>query len=94
MKLVFSDNDRETSSGFVKDMEGGSPALKDMAVPAGLFFLQNAFSAKTPGHTANGGVVDESLYDRLLGLMDEPAKRKTRKNMKRGKKQRKTKKNN
>ena len=90
MKLVFSDNDRETSSGFVKDMEGGSSALKDMAVPAGLFFIQNAFSAKTHSHVANGGVVDESLYDSLLGLRDKPAKRKTRKNMKKGKKQRKT----
>jgi len=99
MKLIFSDNDKETSSGFVKEenMIGGNPILKDMAVPAGLFFLQQAFDNKTPNYNIeeNTEVVSESLYERLLGLVGDSSKRKTRKNSSSGKKQRrKTKKNN
>lgn len=99
MKLIFSDNEKETSSGFVKEdnMIGGNPILKDMAVPAGLFFLQQAFDSKTPKYKveADTEIVSESLYDRLLCLVGDSSKRKTRKNTSGGKKhKRKTKKNN
>ena len=116
MKLIFSEEiDNKTSSGYVLDdngsdtMKGGSP-LKELAVPAGLFFLQQAFDHKTPSHSVQDeGVISESLYDRLLSLVDDSSSednknknkivtRKTKKNMKGGNKERKsktkTKKNN
>ena len=65
---------------------GGNPALKDLAVPAGLFFLQQAFAKKTPQHkeSEDGEMMPISLYDRLLELSDEtPSK------VKRGKKSKK-----
>jgi hypothetical protein len=114
MKLIFSEElDNKTSSGYVLDdldsniMEGGSP-LKELAVPAGLFFLQQAFDHKTPSSQSvkDEGVATESLYDRLLSLVDDSSSeskhkvvtRKTKKKMKGGNKERKsktkTKKNN
>lgn len=99
MKLVFSDLENETSSGYVTEesLTGGSPILKDMAVPAGLFFLQHAFQNKTPNYKVDNdsSVVSETLYDRLLGLVGESNKRKTRKVQHGGKQnKKKTKKNN
>ena len=99
MKLVFSDLEKETSSGYVPQdsLTGGTPILKDMAVPAGLFFLQHAFQNKTPNYKVeeDGGVVSETLYDRLLGLVGDSSKRKSRKVQHDGKQnKRKTKKNN
>lgn len=116
MKLIFSEElDNKTSSGYVLDdngsdtMKGGSP-LKELAVPAGLFFLQQAFDHKTPSHSVQDeGVISDSLYDRLLSLVDDFSSednknknkivsRKTKKKMKGGNKERKsktkTKKNN
>ena len=59
---------------------GGNPALKDLAVPAGLFFLQQTFDKKTPVKEENGEMIPVSLYDRLLDLTrGKPTKRKTKK---------------
>lgn len=82
----------------VKQM-GGNSILKDMAVPAGLFFLQKAFQEKTPEYKKEDGsdeMMPESLYDRLFSLVGSKEKSKTRKQKKGGasKSNRKTKKNN
>ena len=113
MKLIFSEElDNKTSSGYVLDdngsdtMKGGSP-LKELAVPAGLFFLKQAFDHKTPSHSVQDeGVISDSLYDRLLSLVDDSSSednknknknktkivsRKTKKKMKGGNKERKSK---
>jgi len=116
MKLIFSEEqDNKTSSGYVLDdsesnkMEGGSP-LEGLAVPAGLFFLQQAFHYKTPSSLGNttsksdDGIINESLYERLQSLVDDSSsqnenkgkvKRKTkRKDEGRKERKTKTKKNN
>jgi hypothetical protein len=84
----------KTSGCFI--LKSDNTELEDMAVPAGLFFLQRAFEEKTPSYTiveGSGEMMPESLYDRLFSLVDEEKKtRKTRKNRKTG--GRKTKKNN
>ena len=92
------------ASNYVMDEEdfkqsGGSTVLKDMAVPAGLFFLQQAFQEKTPEYKKEDGsdeMMPESLYDRLFSLVGSKEKSKTRKQKKGGarKSKRKTKKNN
>ena len=99
MNILFSDKDNETSSGYVvPPHKGGNPILKDMAVPAGLFFLQKAFSERTPSYKkdeSSGEMIPESLYDRLFTLVEDKSTRKTRKHRKKkvgGK--RKTMKNN
>ena len=74
---------------------GGSPLLKDLTVPAGLFLFQQAFSSKTPMtkdiHSVS--TVPDSLYDRLLGLVGVgESKAKTRRHLKKHTKQ-KTRKN-
>lgn len=95
MKLDMSD---DFNINLSESQTGGNPALKDLAVPAGLFFLQQAFAKKTPLHkeSENGEMMPVSLYDRLLELSEEKPK-KTKKQRK-SKKQvseskRKTKKN-
>lgn len=100
MKLKIEKN----ASNYVMDEEdfkqsGGSTVLKDMAVPAGLFFLQRAFQEKTPNYKKEEGsdeMMPESLYDRLFSLVGSKEKGKTRKQKKGGasKSNRKTKKNN
>lgn len=82
----------------VKQM-GGNSILKDMAVPAGLFFLQRAFQEKIPEYKKEDGsdeMMPESLYDRLFSLVGSKEKSKTRKQKKGSarKSNRKTKKNN
>ena len=100
MKLLFSDidNDGKTSSGYVLDQEGGNPLLKDMAVPAGLFFLQRAFEEKKYDHSnqsSDDNTMPESLYNRLFSLVEDKATRKTKKQKKRSRGgKRMTKKNN
>ena len=76
---------------------GGTSVLKDLAVPAGLFFLQRAFQEKSPQFKKEEGsdeMMPESLYDRLLSLTASKGKSKTRKQKKGGalKSKRKTKK--
>lgn len=74
MDLIFSENEKETSSGYA--LSGGNPALKDLAVPAGLFFLQKTLQNK-PSNYKNGVVsemVSETLYERLLGLASDTSK--------------------
>lgn len=75
MDLIFSENEKETSSGYA--LSGGNPALKDLAVPAGLFFLQKTLQNQ-PSNYKNGAVsemvsemVSETLYERLLGLASD-----------------------
>ena len=94
MKLLLSESGN--SSGYV--LESLDDNLKDMAVPAGLFFLQRAFEEQTPTYKLekdSDQMVPCSLYDRLYTLVEENSARKTRKHKKRhsGKKN-KTKKNN
>lgn len=77
-------------------MEGGNPLLKDMAVPAGLFFLQHAVKERTYNEKVenkDSEMMPESLYNRLFSLVSDTTSRKTRKVKKRGN-GRKTKKNN
>ena len=83
------------------NQHGGTSVLKDLAVPAGLFFLQRAFQEKSPQFKKEEGsdeMMPESLYDRLLSLTASKGKSKTRKQKKGGalksKTNRKTKKNN
>ncbi len=100
MKLKIDKN----ASNYVIDEEhlkqsGGNTVLKDLAVPAGLFFLQQAFQEKTPEYKKEDGsdeMMPESLYDRLFSLVGSKEKSKTRKQKKGGasKSNRKTKKNN
>ena len=100
MKLKIDKN----ASNYVTEEQdfnqhGGSTVLKDLAVPAGLFFLQRAFQEKTPEYKKEDGsdeMMPESLYDRLFSLVESKEKSKTRKQKKGGarKSKRKTKKNN
>lgn len=100
MKLKIDKN----ASNYVTEEEdfnqhGGSTILKDLAVPAGLFFLQRAFQEKSPEYKKEEGsdeMMPESLYDRLFSLVGNKEKRKTRKQKKGSarKSNRKTKKNN
>jgi hypothetical protein len=81
-----------------KTQVGGtaSSIFKDLAVPAGLLFLQQ----KQPNHYRNAsalgetGVVEDSLYDKLLKL-SEPDNNKRKRQTKKGKlfKNNKTKRN-
>ena len=41
-------SDLEFTKAMSEAQTGGNPALKDLAVPAGLFFIQQAFGKKTP----------------------------------------------
>lgn len=94
MKLLLTESGN--SSGYVLD--GIESPLKDMAVPAGLFFLQRAFEEKTPSYkleASSDEIVPCSLYDRLYTLVKEKSTSKTKKHKKKGpKKKNKTKKNN
>lgn len=100
MKLKFEKN----AGNYVMDDDeinqvGGNSILKDMAVPAGLFFLQRAFQEKShdsKNETTSDEMMPESLYDRLFSLVGPKEKRKTRKQKKGGasKSNRRTKKNN
>ena len=98
MKLKIGEN----ASNYVMDdlkQTGGNTVLKDLAVPAGLFFLQRAFQEKTPEYKKedeSDEMMPESLYDRLFSLVGNKEKRKTRKQKKGSarKSNRKTKKNN
>lgn len=100
MKLKIGEN----ASNYVMDDDdlkqtGGNTVLKDLAVPAGLFFLQRAFQEKTPEYKKedeSDEMMPESLYDRLFSLVGNKEKRKTRKQKKGSarKSNRKTKKNN
>jgi len=96
MKLDL--NNEDLNIKLSEEQTGGNPALKNLAVPAGLFFLQQSFASKTPLYkdSENGEMMPVSLYDRLLELNDETPE-KTKKG-KKSKKQlatskRKTKKN-
>lgn len=100
MKLNLSDS---AGNYILNDEEikqlGGNTILKDMAVPAGLFFLQRAFQEKSPEYKKEDGsdeMMPESLYDRLFSLVSDKEKRKTKKNKKEraSKSFRKTRKNN
>jgi hypothetical protein len=83
---------------MVEEHRGGSPLLKDLTVPVGLFFAQQAFNSKTPmvADDSSSEIIPVSLYDRLLGLVGDEQKShpKTRKIIKKKKSMRKTKKNN
>lgn len=92
MKLLLA----EDNSGYV--LESMDENLKNMAVPAGLFFLQRAFEEQTPTYKLEKGS-DEmapcSLYDRLYTLVEDKSTRKTRRHKKKhSTKKNKTKKNN
>lgn len=77
------------------EQTGGNPMLKNLAVPAGLFFLQQAITQKTPKYDEEDGeTVPTSLYDRLLSLSTKTDERKTKKKGKERKSKRKTMKNN
>jgi len=102
MKLLLPEPG--SGSGYVlEDLQGMTAAdgtlVKEMAVPAGLFFLQRAFEDKTPTYKleeGNEGMAPCSLYDRLFTLVEDKTSRKTRKRAKKSsaKKKRQTKKNN
>lgn len=99
MKLLFSDKDNETSSGYVIDQDGGNPLLKEMAVPAGLFFIQNAYKKEHNNFkSSDDSFMPESLYNKLFSLLDDETSTKTktkkRKSKPVNKSNRKTKKNN
>lgn len=72
----------DLSNMMAESQTGGNAALKNLAVPAGLFFLQQAFSKKTPlyKNSENGEMMPASLYDRLLELKnDDETTRNTKK---------------
>ena len=97
MKLLFSENNHETSSGYELDQTGGNPFFKDMVVPAGLFFLQKTFKERSEHYNSGNSdeVISESLYDKLFSLVDDTTKSKTKKRAKgRKNSKNKTKKNN
>lgn len=96
MKLKLTDN---TANYVMDEQTGGNPILKDMAVPAGLFFLQQAFHEKSTTYAKGDGndeMMPESLYNRLFSLVGNKEKNKTRRQKKgdASKSKRKTKKNN
>ena len=92
MKLLFA----EDNSGYV--LESMDENLKNMAIPAGLFFLQRAFEQQTPSYKLEKGrdeMAPCSLYDRLYTLVEDKSSRKTRRHKKKhSSKKNKTKKNN
>ena len=87
-----------------KLLEGGIPALvqyknqngggiESLAVPAGLFLLQQSISSKTNALDIikkEPEVISEGLYDKLLKLI-EPKQRKRQKRKTRGKGKRRSK---
>lgn len=72
MKLDMNEenSDLEFTKAMSEAQTGGNTALKDLAVPAGLFFIQQAFGKKTPLYkeSEDGEMMPVSLYDRLLEL--------------------------
>ena len=56
-----------TMNGGGKKVTKVSDKLRDLAVPAGLLYLQHSQCLKLP-HGDNKGIVDKSLYNRLLDL--------------------------
>lgn len=70
--------------------------ITDMSVPAGLFFLQQAFQKKSPNIKVNNSneTIEQSLYDRLLNLAGNKEAKKTKKRNVKTSIRRKTKKNN
>jgi hypothetical protein len=77
------------------EQTGGNTLLKDLVVPAGLFFLQQSITQKTHKYNEeDGDTVPASLYDRLLSLSDKNDERKTKKRGREKKPKRKTMKNN
>ena len=74
-----------------------SSIFKDLAIPAGLLYLQQPDVKKYPQKNSGEEVVEDSLYNRLLKIVDEDAERTANKPRKKTKhrkvstKQRKTK---
>ena len=76
-----------------KPMKGGSvsSAFNDLAIPAGLLYLQRSMTAHKY-HEKHSEVIDDNLFDKLFNLAQETSSKKfTRKNNNSG--TRKTKKN-
>ena len=67
-------------------MDGGNPLLKDLAVPAGLFFLQHTVKERIYNKIENtdSEMMPESLYNRLFSLVTDTSSHKTRKVKRRG----------
>jgi hypothetical protein len=70
MKIENPDSDFVNINIMAETQTGGNAALQNLAVPAGLFFIQQAFTSKTPLYkdSENGEMMPVSLYDRLLEL--------------------------
>ena len=65
MDLIFSENEKETSSGYA--LSGGNPALKDLAVPAGLFFLQKTLQNQSSNYfPTKNQILLNDIYITLL----------------------------
>ncbi len=96
--IYHKQNGQVMSAGYAinsKLLEGGIPALanykiqkggslESLAVPAGLFLLQQSITSKTNALETiekEPEVIGEGLYDKLLELMDPktPAKKKKKK---------------
>jgi len=77
-----------------KNMTGGSVSslFKDLAVPAGLLYLQQKIPTN-PYHEKHPEMMESSIYDKLLGLAGDKQERKLTKKSKKSK-PRKTRKNN
>ena len=76
-----------------KNMTGGSVSslFKDLAVPAGLLYLQQKIPSNHY-HEKHPEMIESSIYDKLLGLAEDKPERKLTKKSKK-QKTRKTRKN-
>lgn len=89
---------KNSGKKYKNDSENVSDVFKDLAIPAGLLYLQQPPVTKYPQKNSGDEVVEDSLYNRLLKMASEESERninKKHKKTKRGKltsKPRKTKK--
>jgi hypothetical protein len=95
-----SDKDTKNTSKNNQDMKGGnfSKVFSDLAVPAGLLYLQQNYNTKNSfvnGITEKVGIIKDDLYDNLINIVSNNKKMKhnikTRRNN--NKKNKKTRKN-
>jgi hypothetical protein len=107
--IYHKQNGQVMSAGYAinsKLLEGGIPALanykiqkggslESLAVPAGLFLLQQSITSKTNALETiekEPEVIGEGLYDKLLELMDPKTSAKKKKKKQKRKTRRKSKK--
>ena len=64
----------------IKGQKGGGPltGIKGLAVPAGLLFLQRTMMNNNIEYQNKDTVIDESLYDKLIGLATVNEKKSTK----------------